>query len=54
MTLSIFVQILTLYPIIGAICWTVGGIFYRTIYVGKFLDKDFCTFDLPPFARTNI
>ena len=20
----------------------------------KFLDKDFCTFDLPPFARTNI
>ena len=41
MTLSIFVQILTLYPIIGAICWTIGGIFYRTIYVGKFLDKDF-------------
>ena len=41
MTLSIFVQILTLYPIIGAICQTIGGIFYRTIYVGKFLDKDF-------------
>jgi poly-beta-1,6 N-acetyl-D-glucosamine synthase len=39
--LSIFIQILTLYPIIGAIAWTIGGILYRTLYVGKFLDKDF-------------
>jgi poly-beta-1,6 N-acetyl-D-glucosamine synthase len=41
MTLSIFVQILTLYPIIGAIAWTIGGLFYRTLYVGKFLERDF-------------
>lgn len=39
--LSVFVQILTLYPIIGAIAWTIGGIFYRTVYVGKFLARDF-------------
>ncbi|EME8099621.1 glycosyltransferase [Enterococcus faecium] len=39
--LSIFVQILSLYPIIGAIAWTIGGIFYRTIYIGKFLPRDF-------------
>lgn len=39
--LTVFVQILTLYPIIGAIAWTIGGIFYRTVYVGKILDRDF-------------
>lgn len=43
--LSVFVQILTLYPIIGAISWTIGGIFYRTVYVGKFLDRDFKRID---------
>ena len=39
--ISDYTQILTLYPIIGAMAWTIGGIFYRTLYVGKFLDKDF-------------
>ncbi|SJZ90344.1 poly-beta-1,6 N-acetyl-D-glucosamine synthase [Pilibacter termitis] len=39
--LSILVQLLTLYPVFGSIAWTIGGIFYRTVYVGKFLDKDF-------------
>lgn len=38
---SIFVEILTLYPIIGAIAWTIGGLFYRWFYVGKVLPDDF-------------
>ncbi|MDR2977455.1 MAG: glycosyltransferase [Streptococcaceae bacterium] len=40
-SLSIFTQILTLYPIIGGIAWTICGIFYRTLYVGKRLERDF-------------
>lgn len=36
-----FAVVLSLFPIIGAVSWTVGGLFYRFFYRGKFLDKDF-------------
>lgn len=39
--LTLFVQLITLYPIIGAIAWTIGGLFYRTLYIGKYLEHDF-------------
>lgn len=36
-----FTQLLMFYPIVGTIAWTVGGLFYRTLYVGKYLERDF-------------
>jgi poly-beta-1,6 N-acetyl-D-glucosamine synthase len=33
--------VLSLFPIMGAIAWTIGGLFYRFFYAGKFRDKDF-------------
>ncbi len=33
--------VLSLFPIMGAVAWTIGGLFYRFFYVGKFRDKDF-------------
>ncbi|QAY71779.1 glycosyltransferase [Xylanimonas protaetiae] len=33
--------VLSLYPILGAVAWTVGGLFYRFFYVGKFRQQDF-------------
>jgi poly-beta-1,6 N-acetyl-D-glucosamine synthase len=35
------VQLLSLYPIIGALAWTIGGVFFRYLYVGHIGFKDF-------------
>ena len=32
---------LSLFPIMGAVAWTIGGLCYRFFYVGKFAKKDF-------------
>ena len=39
--LHTFVQWLSVYPIIGAIAWTTGGLFFRFFYVGNIGPKDF-------------
>jgi poly-beta-1,6 N-acetyl-D-glucosamine synthase len=33
--------VLSLFPIMGAVAWTVGGWFYRFFYVGKFTEESF-------------
>jgi len=33
-------QLLAIYPIIGAMCWSIGGLFYRFFYKGKLDEKD--------------
>lgn len=44
--------VLSLFPIMGAVAWTVGGLFYRFFYVGKFRDKDFVP--IPPEEQPLI
>lgn len=52
--MSIIFEIFSLYPIIGAIAWTIGGIFYRTLYVRKFLNRDFRPLDEEPYITIMI
>jgi len=56
MTLHAFIELLSLYPIFGAIAWTLGGIFYRFFYVGKLRQKDFkrLEIDEEPFITIMI
>jgi len=39
------IQWLSVYPIIGALAWTIGGLFYRYLYVGKIGSKNFRRLD---------